>query len=189
MQTAEKCKSFSGFTGICTREKKNQTEIVYLIGKTKEQKSRSFQGLAEVYAPIKTNLLTAHCIAFGEFEAASPRFHLFAKHANDGFMIRPSEYEMCGVRLGEDSRRQLNLRCAAPHIHSSLLLLAESARGSCPLLFSQSGEEGRLRLLLGWVFSRRWLLGRCPDTSLPLRAAAPSPAPPLAPKQSPGLPL
>lgn len=56
MQTDEKRKLFSGFTGTCTREEIKQ-RLFTSRGKTKESKSRSFQGLAEVYAPVKTSSL------------------------------------------------------------------------------------------------------------------------------------
>lgn len=111
-----------------------------------KQSSRSFHGIAEVYASIKTSHLTAHCVRFWELEGAPPRFHSFAKGANDTLIVRAGECAVCRMRPGGDSRGQLSPRCTALHIHSSLCPVAGCACGCFPVLFPrEEGEHSSLR--------------------------------------------
>lgn len=127
VQRVEKCKSFSGFTRICTRDKIKQKLF------TSQGKQRRRAEVVKVLQKFMLPLNPAcSLLAFGEFEAPSPRFNLFAKHIYESFMIRASKCRTCKMRFGEDLRKSAGCNCAFTTRSS---FRRDLPGGSCPVIF------------------------------------------------------
>lgn len=102
--------------------------------------------LQKFMLPLRPAISPLTALGSGSLKELPPRFHVFAKRANDTLMARAGECATCRMRPGADSRGQLSPRCTTLHVHSSLCPVAGCARGCFPVPFPrEEGEHSSLR--------------------------------------------